>query len=123
MTEPVFDKQDQLDTITSGLLPGEEVLAVYDAIGVGTGFLAITSLRVVLQDNSFVGKRYALTSLPFHAIHSVSFISNRSFLGRFISTGAIALSTSGHDHEVEFRGDEKARHAHDAILSRIVQHA
>ena len=113
---PVFDKQDQFDKIASGLLPGEQILCVYDAIGVGTGFIGVTNLRVILQDNSFVGKKVALTSLPYSRIGSVSFLSNKSMLGKFASTGSIAVSVGSVVHEVDFRGDEKARHCHDAIL-------
>jgi hypothetical protein len=116
MTTPVFDKQEQFDKISSGLLQGEHIIAVYDAIGAGTGFIGITNLRVVLQDNSFVGKKVALTSVPYNRVNAVSFVSNKSMLGKFASTGSIAVSAGGQSYEVEFRGDEKAKHAHDAIL-------
>ncbi len=59
-----FDRQEQYDKIASGLLPGETIIAVYDAIGGGTGFIGVTDLRVILQDNSFVGKKVALTPDP-----------------------------------------------------------
>ena len=114
--QPVYDKQDQFDKVVSGLLPGEHVLCVYDAIGVGTGFIGVTNLRVVLQDNSFVGKKVALTSLPYSRIGSVSFLSNKSMLGKFASTSSIAVTVGAAVHEIDFRGDEKARHCHDAIL-------
>lgn len=114
--QPVFDKQDQFDKIVSGLLQGEQVIAVYDAIGAGTGFIGVTNLRVILQDNSFVGKKVALTSLPYNRIGSVSFVSNKSMLGKFASSGSIAVTVGATVHEVDFRGDEKARHCHDAIL-------
>lgn len=116
MTTPAFDRQEQLDKIVAGLLSGEHIIAVYDAIGVGTGFIGITNLRIVLQDNSFVGKKVALTSVPYNRINAVSFVSNKSFLGRFASTGSIAVSAGHQNYEVDFRGDDKARHAHDTIL-------
>jgi hypothetical protein len=115
----VFDKKDQFQKIESGLLQGEHIIAVYDAIGAGTGFIGITDLRVVLQDNSFAGKKVALTSIPYNRINAVSFVSNKSMLG-FSSTGSIAVSAGGHTFEIEFRGDEKAQHAHDAILWHMV---
>jgi hypothetical protein len=120
MTTPVFDKQEQFDKIAAGLLHGEQIIAVYDAIGAGTGFIGITNLRVVLQDNSFVGKKVALTSVPYNRVNAVSFVSNKSMLGKFASTGSIAVSAGGQSYEVEFRGDEKAKHAHDAILWHMV---
>jgi len=116
MTQPVFDKQEQYDKIQSGLMQGEQVIAVYDAIGAGTGFVGVTSKRVILQDNSFVGKKVALTSVPYSRVTAVSFVSNKSMLGKFASTSEIAISISGHTYEVEFRGDDKARHIHDVVL-------
>ncbi|MBN9759288.1 hypothetical protein Ae406Ps2_3479 [Pseudonocardia sp. Ae406_Ps2] len=121
MSEPVFDKRDQLDKVAAGLLEGERIIAVYDAIGAGTGFLGLTDLRVVLQDNSFVGKRTAITSIPYGRISSVSFVADRNLLGRFASSSQIAVTVGTAVHEVAFRGDDKARHAHDVILWHLTR--
>ena len=115
-TQPVHDKPDQLDRIQSALLSGETVIAVYDAIGTGTGFIGLTDKRVILQDNSFVGKKVALTSVPYGRINAVSFVSDKSFMGKFASSSTISVSAGGRDYEVQFRGDDKAKHAHDVIL-------
>ncbi|GAB0105423.1 hypothetical protein JMUB6875_44020 [Nocardia sp. JMUB6875] len=115
-----FDRRDQLDKIQQGLLPGEQILAVYDAIGVGTGFLGLTDRRVIIQDNSFVGKKIAITSIPYSRISSVSILTNKSFAGQFFSSGHIAISTGHNTYEVEFRGDDKTRHVHDVILHYIL---
>lgn len=120
MSEPVFDKRDQLDKIASGLLQGEQIIAVYDAIGAGTGFLGLTNLRLVLQDNSFVGKKVALTSIPYSRVGAVSFVSDRNVLGRFASSSQIAVTVGAQTYEVSFRGDDKAKHAHDVILWHLV---
>jgi hypothetical protein len=117
--QPVFDKQDQLDKIASGLLEGEQLIAVYDAIGAGTGFIGITDRRVIVQDNSFVGKKVAVTSIPYSRITSVSVLSNKSMMGQFFSTSSIAVHSSGQTYEVEFRGNEKADHVHQVILWHI----
>ncbi|MET0516871.1 MAG: PH domain-containing protein, partial [Nitrospiraceae bacterium] len=82
---PVFDKQDQLQKITANLMQGETVIAVYDCIGAGTGFVGITDRRVIIQDNSFVGKKVALTSVPYSKINSVSFVSDKSMWGNWAS--------------------------------------
>lgn len=116
MAQGTFDKQEQYDKIASGLLAGAQIIAVYDAIGAGTGFMGVTDKRVVLQDNSFVGKKIALTSVPYGRITAVSFVSNKSMLGKFASTSEIAVSVSGHIYEVAFRGDAKAKHIHDVVL-------
>lgn len=86
---------------------------VYDAIGVGAGFISLADRRVVIQDNSFVGKKMALTSIPYSRINAVSFVSDKSMFGKFASTSEIALSAGGKTYEVSFRGDDKAKYAHD----------
>ena len=121
MTDPVVDKAEQLEQVRRGLLDGEEVLAVYDCIGAGTGFLGITTLRVVLQDKSFVGKRVAITSIPYRHVRSVSIISNTSFAGTFSSKSSLAIDIGGTVHEAEFRGVEKVHHAHDLILGYLTR--
>ncbi|BCJ73986.1 hypothetical protein CS0771_35300 [Catellatospora sp. IY07-71] len=118
-TSIVYDRREQLQQIQSGLLPGEQVIAVYDAIGAGTGFIGLTDRRVIIQDKSFVGKKIAITSIPYGKITSVSVVSNKSWAGQFFSTGAIAINVGTHVYEMEFRGDEKTHHVHDLILQRI----
>jgi hypothetical protein len=121
MTGPTFDRAEQLQQIQSGLLDGEQVIAVYDAIGVGTGFIGLTDRRVIVQDKSFVGKKVAITSIPYAKITSVSVVSNKSWAGQFFSSGAIAIHVGTHTYEVEFRGDQKGRHVHNVILHYLTQ--
>ncbi len=119
MIQTVFDRQEQLDQILSGLLEDEKVLTVYDAIGVGTGFLALTTRRVIVQDKSFVGKRVALTSIPYARITAVSVLSNKSWVGHFFSASSIAITVGTHVYDIEFRGTDKAHYVHNTILERI----
>jgi len=116
LTDPYFDRQDQLDKITGNLLPEETIIAVYDCIGVGTGFIGVTNRRIILQDNSFVGGKVALTSIPYGKIQSLSFCSDKSMFGKFASSSSIALITSGKVYEATFRTIEKAKHIHDVAL-------
>lgn len=115
-TGPVYDKKDQLDKIHAGLIAGEEIIAVYDAIGAGTGFIGVTNRRVVIQDNSFVGKKIALTSVPYSRVTSVSVVSDKSMFGSFASSSTISISAGHTSYEVQFRGDGKAKHVHDVVL-------
>jgi hypothetical protein len=117
----VYDQKDQLDQVRDGLLDGEKIYAVYDAVGTGTGFLAITDRRVVLQDRSFVGKRVALTSIPYGRITSVSVVSDKAWGGSFFSTSTIAIATSHATHEIAFRGADKAHHAHNLVLWHMLR--
>jgi len=121
MAEPVFDRREQLELVQDGLLDGEEVLAVYDCIGAGTGFVGLTTKRVILQDKSFVGKRVALTSVPYRHVRSISVVSNKSFAGKFVSSSSLAIDTGGTVHEADFRGEDKAHQAHHLILWHITQ--
>jgi len=116
MTDIPHDRGDQLRQVQEALLDGETVVAVYDAIGQGTGFIGLTSHRVILQDKSFLGKRIAMTSIPYSRISGVSVISNASMAGGFFSTGTVALLVGTHIYEIEMRGNEKARHVHDVVL-------
>ncbi|GAA0363206.1 hypothetical protein GCM10009530_11050 [Microbispora corallina] len=115
------DRPEQLQQVKSGLMQGEQIIAVYDAIGVGTGFLGLTDRRVIIQDKSFVGKKIAITSIPYAKITSVSAISNKSFAGSFFSSGSIAINVGTHVYEMDFRGEQKAHHVHSVILHFITQ--
>ncbi|WP_067508373.1 PH domain-containing protein [Actinoplanes sp. TFC3] len=116
MTAPVYDNKGQYEQIVSGLLDGEQIIAVYDAVGVGTGFIGLTNRRVIIQDKSFAGKRFAITSIPYSKVSAVSVVSNKSFAGQYFSTGTIAITVGTHVYEVEFRGSEKTHHVHNVIL-------
>lgn len=118
MTDVVYDNKGQLEQIQSGLLEGEQIIAVYDAIGAGTGFIGLTTRRIIIQDQSYVGKRFAITSIPYAKVSSVSVVSNKSWAGQFFSSGTIAITVGTHVYEVEFRGSDKAHHVHNLILSR-----
>lgn len=119
MSNVPFDRQDQLQQIQSGLLPGERIIAVYDAIGVGTGFIGLTDRRVIIQDKSFVGKKVAITSIPYPRITSVSVVSNKSWAGSFFSSGSIAINVGAQTYEVDFRGSQKSQHVHNVIMHYI----
>jgi hypothetical protein len=118
--EPAFDKQEQYERVREGLLPGEKVIGVYDCTGAGTGFVGLTDRRVILQDNSFVGKKVALTSVPYSRVQSVSYVSNKSLMGKWSSSSEVGILVGGATHECEFRGHEKAQLVHDTILRHIL---
>jgi hypothetical protein len=115
------DRAEQLQKVQQGLIRGEEVYAVYDCTGSGTGFVGVTNLRVVLQDNSFVGGRSAVTSLPIRSIDAVSFVLDRSLFGRILTSATIAITSGTTVREATFRGEDRARHVHDTILWLLMQ--
>src|SRR5437588_5394503 len=116
-SQPAHDKPEQLRFIQQGLQTGEQLLAVYDCKGVGTGFVGLTDRRVIVEDRSFVGKKTAVISIPYSRIASVGMVSDRSFLGNFFGTSEVMIATmGGTQHVAEFRGPDKARHVHDVVL-------
>ena len=122
MTEPVFDKAEQLEKITGELLPDETVEAVYDLKGAQSGFVGLTSHRLVIYDKAFLRKMKALVSVPYRNITSVGAEDSSGLLtGRgFFSSSRLIVTTPHGEHDLEFRGVEKAHAAHRAILRHIL---
>jgi hypothetical protein len=124
-TQIAFDRQDQLQLIQSGLLPGEHLFAVYDEKGFGTGFVAVTDRRLLIQNPSFVHlgtgrKKVATISLPYTRIVEVGLLSDRSIFGTFFSSAEIYVRTSAGDvHAAVLRSPDKAKYVHDVVLHYI----
>ncbi len=97
-----FDKQDQLEQIEPWLVEGERLYAVYDCKGAGTGFIAITDRRLMFYDKAFLGKRKALTTVPFGKISSISSVDEGR--GLFGATSEIVVKTGSEAFAFEFRG-------------------
>jgi hypothetical protein len=53
----------------------------------------------------------------------VAFVSDQSMMGKFFSSSSISVSSGGRDYIVDFRGNEKAKHAHDVILWHLMSAA
>ncbi len=121
-TEVVFDRREQLEKVQAALLPGETVEAVFDMKGGGTGFLGITSRRVIIYDKVFLRRMKAVVSVPYSRIHSIAAEDEAGlFTGRgFFASSKIVLTTSHGDFEFEFRGADKAHLAHNLILSHML---
>ena len=122
MSEVAFDRSEQLEKVQAALLPGEEVEAVFDMKGGGTGFLGITTKRVIVYDKSFLRKMKAIVSIPYSRVTSIATEDESGvFTGRgFFASSKLALTTSHGDYEFEFRGADKAHVAHNLILSHMV---
>ena len=117
-TKPQIDKQEQYRQVAAGLTPGESIWAVFDCKGLGAGFVGVTDRRLVFQDRSAVGNRVTLMSVPYRAVSSVGFASDKEFLTSGTST--VVVTYSGGSMEATFRGDDKARYVHDVVLHRIL---
>ena len=122
MSDVIFDKRDQLERIQATLLPGEEIEAVFDLKGGGTGFLGITSKRVVFQDNNFLQRMKALVSIPYSRVHTLAAENDAGILGGrgFFGSSKIMIGTSSGEYDFEFRGADKGHQAHNMILERML---
>lgn len=118
-----YDRQDQLEKIQSGLLPGETLSAVLDLKGAGTGFIGLTNKRVIFQDNAWVTGAKAIVSIPYGRIHTIAAEdAGGLFTGRgFFSSSKIIITTSGGPVTFLFRGADKAHHAHNFILEWMLK--
>jgi hypothetical protein len=122
MKDLVYDKKEQLDKINAGLLEGEAVEGVFDLKGGGTGFLGVTSQRIIYHDKAFLRKMKAIVSIPYSHIYSVAAEDESGLLtGRgFFASSKLIVRTSHEDLEFEFRGADKAHIAHNLILSHMM---
>jgi hypothetical protein len=122
---PVYDRQEQLQRVQAGLLDGEVVFAVYDLKGGGVGFLGITSKRLIVYDRTYFIERQAMVSIPYSRIVTVAAEDHPNpIAGRgFFSSSKLSLLLNGDKHyEFEFRGADKALHAHNLILWHMLEH-
>lgn len=122
MPETIFDQKEQLDQVKPLIIEGEVLDAVLDLKGTGTGFLGITSKRLIVYDRAFLRKMKAVVSIPYSRILSIGAQDDDNLLlGRgFFSTSKLAIKTSDSDYEFEFRGADKAHLAHKMILTRLL---
>lgn len=114
-----FDQKGQYDQIVPWLVGGEKLYAVYDLKGSGTGFIAVTNKRLMFYDKAFLGKRKALTSIPFRMITTVSSVDEGR--GLFGATSQLVVKIGSEAFEYEFKGGDKAQRAYALIMSEILQ--
>ncbi len=116
-----FDKKEQLDQITPWITPTEQLRAVFDLTGWGTGFVAITDRRLIFYDKAFGSKkRKALTSVPYNKLTSVSSVDTG---GNFMRQGTseLVLRAGSQEFEFEFHGPDKAHDAYQMIMMEILE--
>src|SRR5919106_6324775 len=69
---PAYDNKGQLDRINGYIVPGENLIAVYDCKGVGTGFVGITDRRLIFYDQGVFMKKRSMISIPYHQVVAVA---------------------------------------------------
>jgi hypothetical protein len=74
---------------------------------------------LLYYDKAFLGKRKALTSVPFNKITAVSSVDEGR--GLFGATSELVVKTGTESFEFEFRGGDKAQKAYGFIMYEMLQ--
>jgi len=114
-----FDNQKQLDRIVAYLLEGENLFAVYDCKGAGTGFVGITDRRVIFYDQGVFIKKKTMISIPYNQVIGIASGDE----GLIFQTSEIVLITAAGRFSFEFRGSDKAHAAYRYIMNQILTQA
>lgn len=117
MTEPVFDKKDQLERVQEMLLDGEQLFMVADCKGRGSGFLGVTNLRLILRDDGFARFKKSIVSIPYSRLHAVGVESDRGWLR---GSSSITFSAGDDDWSLELRGADKAKAAYNIVMHYVL---
>lgn len=117
------DKKEQLEKIEGICLENEEIRAVFDLKGGGTGFLGLTDKRVIYYDKEFMRSKKAMVSLPYSRIASVASEDNKGFFVKsgFFTSDKLIIHPMGLDAKTfEFRGGDKAHKAHNIMMEYML---
>jgi len=115
----LYDNESQLKRIQPYVVQGETLVAVFDCKGAGTGFVGFTDQRLIFYDQSFLTKKRAMVSIPYHNIVGVASGDE----GTIFTTSEITLLTAAGNYTFQFRGADKAHKAYHFIVKKILERA
>jgi hypothetical protein len=119
MADPIeFDNKGQKDRIEALLMPDEQLYAVYDMKGGGTGFVGITDLRLIFLDQAFLRKKKSMVSLPYTHITA---IAGEDTGGILFSTSMLTVLAGNQEWEFQFRSTGKAHKVYQLIMRNLLQ--
>ncbi len=119
MTDPIFDRKNQLDRIIPYLIHGENLYAVFDCKGGGTGFVGITDRRIIFYDQGVLFKKKSMVSIPYNQVIGISSADE----GVVFQKSEINLLTAAGNFSFQFRGGDKAHAAYRYILNQVLGQA
>ncbi len=106
-----------MERILGGIVPGEQLFAVYDMKGGGTGFIGLTDRRLIVQDEGVFKKKRSLISIPYSQISMVASLDEGGIMR---STSEMSIHTAGgQSFEFNFRSSDKAERAYRIIISNM----
>ena len=116
---PASDKADQVKRVQEYVITGEQLIAVYDCKGAGTGFVGITDQRIIFYDQAAFRKKKSMISIPYNRIVGISSTDE----GTIFKTSEIVLMTAAGNFTFEFRGADKAHWTYRYITNQILNQA
>lgn len=119
MTETYYDNKGQYDRIKAYLIPGEDLYAVFDCKGGGTGFAGITDRRIIFYDQGLFLKKKSMISIPYNQVIGIASVDE----GMIFQTSEITLITGAGRFSFEFRGGDKAHKAYAYIMNQLLNSA
>ena len=119
MAETYYDNKGQYDRIKAYLIPGEDLYAVFDCKGGGTGFAGITDRRVIFYDQGVFLKKKSMISIPYNQVVGIASVDE----GVIFQTSEITLITGAGRFSFEFRGGDKAHKAYAYIMNQLLTSA
>jgi len=119
MTETYYDNKSQYERIKAYLIPGEDLYAVFDCKGGGTGFAGITDRRVIFYDQGVFLKKKSMISIPYNQVVGIASVDE----GVIFQTSEITLITGAGRFSFEFRGGDKAHKAYAYIMNQLLSSA
>jgi hypothetical protein len=115
----IYDNKSQHDRVAAQIIEGEQLHAVYDLKGGGTGFLGVTDKRLVFMDQAILDRKdQAMISVPYSRISYVAIETEHRRLG--FDDSSLTVAVTGRTFTFEFRGLDKAQRVHALILRKIL---
>jgi hypothetical protein len=113
----IVDNKVHYDSVKGVLVEGETLDAVFDVKGAGTGILGISSKRLILGDKAVPNDLGHITSVPYSRVYWLHCEAGGGLLGG--GSSKLIVEAAGAKIELELKGRDKARQAHDLIFRRL----
>jgi hypothetical protein len=115
-----YDIESQYKRVLAYLIPGENLAAVYDCKGGGTGFVGVTDRRIIFYDQGIVLKKKSMVSIAYNQIVAIASTDE----GIIFQTSEITVITTGNmNFQFTFRGADKAHWVYQYICHQLLTQA
>ncbi len=113
-----FDNKHQMERIQSMVSAPEQLHAVFDEKGRGSGFVGITDRRIIFMDQGVIRKKKMIVSLPYSKITA---LATEDTGGVIFNSSSLLVIAGSREFDFEFHTKEKAHRAHELIMWNLLQ--